>query len=1041
MKKILVAAALLSSFLSSPAPAQVTSAGQLLFPGSNDSMLVGWGTDTVNAFLGMHQIPTSQWTVIQQYGRQDIYDDLRAFAWLRIQAMINSSSLTTQEQYVLNRFAADATTLSVSALQDAVNEKNNYLANKCTWQPDPTIATQAGYSYNGADYCPSVPYNVEQFDGPPPVSPPKEYFLAYGQKAGWLNPITTRPGGTLSTSHITLGGQLLLGIGISASILVGAAWFLAFQFVAGFARLILPFFKGTPVVAMIGGAIAIAIALVMIVIAIYAYTENARVEAEYPQLDQALSAAISANQYNQASLAAALKSPSGAQLVYATFLDEFVPSVSLYSTAALPTPNPPIDTVFVVGNSSAPSISFKGWQGETYTVQMWGGWFESTTNRTVTGVDSPSIGVRLRYLWNGVQYEAARSGSVFIASKVAPASTDVACPPLPDTGVSAATDFTTCTSFTTTSLPMDLLSGTQNVSLYQAPAIVPVTDPFSPSWTDGFSLGQSRQISVTATGIPTPTITASNLPAGFNFGSTGAGSGTLSWSGTGSAGHYSIQFQASNGEGSTAATMSASVYTPVKIIQPGSDANVNLTLTAGTPYTIKVIAVGSPEPGIEVNQNFATCGLNFPQTSGSTLTMSGTIAFPIFNGVNLGSCTFNVKATNSNYFLNDNACNCGYDEATITINVVQPPSQPILVTTTANVPVAKTTQTTVYTSGGTGTVQISLTQGSNGQLAPAWVSLADNGNGTATLTMTPPANAPASVLVPLWYRVANTTGNQATDTTDGVTVTVNKTPSFDNQPTSGYVFVLPTSSAINQNISFQTTNLSGTLGTADTLPARLFLTNNSSNNTLNIQGVSGDPGLFQTSLVASNSSGSSSAPLQIVTLQPATITSVSRVNFYMGQSNSFTLTATGFPQNSIGTIPTGTADPLRFSASAIPPGLQLQTSDPTTGANYQGYALLTGTPPNSYSVYTFPVSAQTGNNTSISPVNTQNLTVVYTHPGDVNGDGVVGCADITYVTSRYGQETGMTNYDYNADYNHDGVINAKDLAMVSTHLPKGTRCN
>jgi hypothetical protein len=135
------------------------------------------------------------------------------------------------------------------------------------------------------------------------------------------------------------------------------------------------------------------------------------------------------------------------------------------------------------------------------------------------------------------------------------------------------------------------------------------------------------------------------------------------------------------------------------------------------------------------------------------------------------------------------------------------------------------------------------------------------------------------------------------------------------------------------------------------------------------------------------------------------------------------------------------ADPLRFSGTPSDPGIKLQTSDPSTGTPYYGYALLTGVPQNGYGVYPFAISAQTGNNTSLSPINQQNFQLVVTYPGDVNGDGVVNCSDITYITSRYGQMAGMANYDYNADYNHDGVINVKDTALALAYLPKGTpRC-
>lgn len=419
--------------------------------------------------------------------------------------------------------------------------------------------------------------------------------------------------------------------------------------------------------------------------------------------------------------------------------------------------------------------------------------------------------------------------------------------------------------------------------------------------------------------------------------------------------------------------------------------------------------------------------------------MSGTIRPPA--GLTAAQeCIIHVEALNSNNFINDNSCNCGRDDAQITITVVQPPSEPVLVTTTASAPALQTTQTTINTSGGTGIVQISLTQGSGGQLAPPWVSLNDNGNGTATLTMTPPPDAPDTVLVPLWYRVANTAGNQATSATDGVTVTVNKTPVFVDIPPGGYTYVFSTATGSNQSQTLYLDNLNGSLGTADQMPAAITSSYFPLNNIFELQGIARDPGYYQSSLVAANSYGSSTAPINIVSLQPAQITSAPRVNFYIGQTTTFKLMATGFPQSQLVGIQAGVADPLRFSGTPSDPGIQLQTADPSTGAPYFGYALLTGKPAQGYGVYSFTISAQTGNNTTLSPINQQNFQLVVTTPGDVNGDGAVNCSDIAYITSRYGQVAGMANYDYNADYNHDGVINAKDAALLLPYLTKGTRC-
>jgi hypothetical protein len=59
---------------------------------------------------------------------------------------------------------------------------------------------------------------------------------------------------------------------------------------------------------------------------------------------------------------------------------------------------------------------------------------------------------------------------------------------------------------------------------------------------------------------------------------------------------------------------------------------------------------------------------------------------------------------------------------------------------------------------------------------------------------------------------------------------------------------------------------------------------------------------------------------------------------------------------------------------------------------------------------------------------------------DVNGDGVVTCADLAIVNASFGKRTGQAGFDPRADVNHDGIVNLIDLTTVSRGLPAGTRC-
>ena len=60
--------------------------------------------------------------------------------------------------------------------------------------------------------------------------------------------------------------------------------------------------------------------------------------------------------------------------------------------------------------------------------------------------------------------------------------------------------------------------------------------------------------------------------------------------------------------------------------------------------------------------------------------------------------------------------------------------------------------------------------------------------------------------------------------------------------------------------------------------------------------------------------------------------------------------------------------------------------------------------------------------------------------GDVNGDGVVTCADVALVRAAFGSRRGQPNYNAAADQNNDGLISVIDLATVTQRLPAGTKC-
>ncbi len=60
--------------------------------------------------------------------------------------------------------------------------------------------------------------------------------------------------------------------------------------------------------------------------------------------------------------------------------------------------------------------------------------------------------------------------------------------------------------------------------------------------------------------------------------------------------------------------------------------------------------------------------------------------------------------------------------------------------------------------------------------------------------------------------------------------------------------------------------------------------------------------------------------------------------------------------------------------------------------------------------------------------------------GDVNGDGIVNCADLQIVVKALGSRKGQPRYNARADVNSDGLVNLDDLRIVRQHLAPGVHC-
>ncbi|MFL6417341.1 MAG: dockerin type I domain-containing protein [Bryobacteraceae bacterium] len=60
--------------------------------------------------------------------------------------------------------------------------------------------------------------------------------------------------------------------------------------------------------------------------------------------------------------------------------------------------------------------------------------------------------------------------------------------------------------------------------------------------------------------------------------------------------------------------------------------------------------------------------------------------------------------------------------------------------------------------------------------------------------------------------------------------------------------------------------------------------------------------------------------------------------------------------------------------------------------------------------------------------------------GDLNGDGLIDCMDLSMVRAALDSKVGDPGYSAQADANQDGVVDVRDLAVVAQQLPSGALC-
>jgi hypothetical protein len=471
---------------------------------------------------------------------------------------------------------------------------------------------------------------------------------------------------------------------------------------------------------------------------------------------------------------------------------------------------------------------------------------------------------------------------------------------------------------------------TLTVNVVQPPA-------FTSGATATFVIGSSGSFSVTTSGFPTvATITESGaLPAGITFTDNGNGTATIAGTPTGTGNTYPVTLTASNG------------------VSP--NATQNLTIQVNQPPSITLNPVDQTvQPSQSVSFTAAASGVPTPTVQWQVSTDNG-VSFTNVAGATSTTYTFTAQLSqNGNQYraVFSNGVGSPATTTAATLNVGIAPSF-----TSADHTSFVVGQAGSFTITTTGVPSATLSR--TGTQFPAWLTLTDNGDGTGTLTGTPPAGSAGTYQFTL--KAANGFSPSASQnftlfvddspvitSADHTTFTAGQAGSFAVTTTAGF----PTTTAITE---------SGSLPSGVT-----FVDNGDGTATLAGTPAAGTGGTYSITITATAVGGLAAPATQSFTLTvlaPPVITSANHATFSEGSAGSFTVTTTAGNPAATTLTKTGT----------LPSGVSFTD-------NGDGTATIAGTPNvGSQGVYTITITASNG----ITPDATQTFTLTVNAPPQI----------------------------------------------------------
>ncbi len=422
---------------------------------------------------------------------------------------------------------------------------------------------------------------------------------------------------------------------------------------------------------------------------------------------------------------------------------------------------------------------------------------------------------------------------------------------------------------------------------------------------------------------------------------------------------------ATTGPGHVLATLDSGTATAsVTVNQAPAITSANTaTFSQATAGSFTVTTTGYPAPAI-TETGALPSGMTFTDNGNGTATLSGTPT-----AGSSGTYALNLTAANG---VSPNGTQ------TLTVTVGQPPTITSADHTTFAVGSAGSF---AITTSGVPSATISRTG-----TFPAWLTLTDNGDGTGSLTGTPPAGSGGSY--PFTLKAANGFTPAASQ---AFTLTINQPPAITSADHTTFT--------VGSAGSFTVTTSPGTpaattITETGALPAGVTFTDNG-DGTATLAGTpaAGTGGSYPLTITASNGVAPNATQAFTLTInQPPAITSADHTTFTVGSAGSFTVT----------TSPGTPAATTITETGALPAGV-------TFTDNGDGTATLAGTPAaGTGGSYPLTITASNG----VAPNATQAFTLTINQPPAITSADhttfTVGSAGSFTVTTSPGTPAATT---------------------------------